>query len=269
MQILVSNDDGIKSPWLWALVKELKQIADVVVSAPDGERSAIGTAVTLRQTLRVNEVVPEVPGVIAYSVDGTPSDAVILALGKLAHGKIDLVVSGINQDLNLGEDTHISGTVGAALQGYLRGFPALAVSMEFRNGQGPVSAARIAALIAKGIVEAPAEPNLFLNVNIPDRPQTEMRGALITRLAHRSHINTVEEGNDGRGKYYCLVRQMTNNAVAEDTDVWAVTHGNISITPIYTSFHRRPPLRTIERICDGLLKELGLMKPQPAKTVSR
>ncbi|MDD4859091.1 MAG: 5'/3'-nucleotidase SurE [Dehalococcoidales bacterium] len=265
MQILVSNDDGIKSPWLWALVKELKTIGNVTVSVPDRERSAVGTAVTLRQTLRVSEVKPEVPGVTAFSVDGMPSDAVILALGKLVPGKIDLVVSGINRGLNLGEDAHISGTVGAALQGYLRGFPALAVSMEFRNGQGPESAARIAALLAKGIAAAPSEPNLFLNVNIPDRPLPEIQGALITRLADRSHINTVEEGHDDKGKYYCLVRQMTNNNVAENTDIWAVTRGNVSITPIYTSFHQRPPMRTIHQICAALTGELGLTRHKPAK----
>ena len=112
MKILVTNDDGIYSDALWALVKELTDIAQVLVVAPDREQSAIGTAVTLRQVLRVKKIEPLVPEVETYSVEGTPSDSVILALGKLAKGELDMVISGINLGLNLGEDVHISGTVG-------------------------------------------------------------------------------------------------------------------------------------------------------------
>ena len=125
MRVLVTNDDGIFAPGLWILVKELKSIARVVVVAPDREQSAIGTAVTLRQPLRVQRVSPLVPGVETYSVEGTPGDSVILALGKLIKSRVDLVISGINQGPNLGDDVLISGTVAAALQGYLRGLPPL------------------------------------------------------------------------------------------------------------------------------------------------
>jgi len=107
MKILVTNDDGILSEGLWTLVRELKNIARVTVVAPDREQSAIGTAVTLRQPLRIQKVKSMVPEVEAYSTDGTPSDSVILALGTLNDDKIDLVVSGINQGSNLGEDVFI------------------------------------------------------------------------------------------------------------------------------------------------------------------
>jgi len=130
MKILVTNDDGILAEELGMLVKELKNIAQIVVVAPDREQSAIGTAVTLHQPLRVQKVRPMVPGVETYSVEGTPADSVILALSRLIKDKVDLVVSGINQGLNLGNDVPISGTVGAALQGYLHGFPAFAISVE-------------------------------------------------------------------------------------------------------------------------------------------
>lgn len=123
MKILVTNDDGISSEGLWTLVKELKNIAQVIVTAPDREQSAIGTAVTLHQPLRVKRVRPMVPEVETYSIEGTPADSVILALSKLIKDRVDLVVSGINQGLNLGNDVPISGTVGSALQGYLHGFP--------------------------------------------------------------------------------------------------------------------------------------------------
>ena len=128
MSILVTNDDGVKAGGLWALAGELQKVAEVVVVAPSREQSAIGTAVTLRQPLSVEKVAPAIAGIETYAVDGTPSDSVILALGRLVKSKVDLVVSGINQGTNLGEDVHISGTVSAALQAYLRGFPVLAVS---------------------------------------------------------------------------------------------------------------------------------------------
>lgn len=112
MRILVTNDDGVFTERLWILVKELRNIAQVAVVAPDRERSAIGTAVTLYQPLRVQKVRPVVPGVETYSVEGTPADSVLLALGKLINKRVDLVVSGINGGLNLGNDVLISGRWG-------------------------------------------------------------------------------------------------------------------------------------------------------------
>src|SRR3972149_5615502 len=141
MHIVVTNDDGIASEPLWALVSELRKAADVTVVAPDGERSAIGTAVTLFQPLHAEKATPPVAGVTAYAVDGSPSDCVILALGLLAPGKVDMVLSGINPNLNLGEDVHISGTVGGALQGYFRGLPAIAISAPPGSRPGLDSAA--------------------------------------------------------------------------------------------------------------------------------
>ena len=126
MRILVSNDDGIYAEGIWVLARHLSQLAAVIVVAPDREQSAVGTAVSLRKPLRVQKILPLYPGIEAYSVEGTPSDSVILALGKIISRRVDLVVSGINQGSNLGEDVLISGTVGAALSAYLRSFPAMA-----------------------------------------------------------------------------------------------------------------------------------------------
>ncbi|OGO43195.1 MAG: 5'/3'-nucleotidase SurE, partial [Chloroflexi bacterium RBG_16_58_8] len=149
MKILVTNDDGISAEGLWVLVRELAKIARVSVVAPDGERSAIGTAVTLFQPLHAEEYQGPVAGVRAYAVDGSPSDCVILALGKLIEEGVDLVVSGINPNLNLGEDVHISGTVGGALQGYFRGLPAIAISAPPGSRPGLDSAAWVAARLAE------------------------------------------------------------------------------------------------------------------------
>jgi len=256
MRILVTNDDGIFAQGLWRLVKELNNIARVVVVAPDREQSAIGTAVTLHQPLRAQKVRPLVPKVETYLVEGTPADSVILALGRLVKDKIDLVVSGINQGLNLGEDVLISGTVGAALQGYLRGLPALAISVDAVNSLHLDNGAKLAALLAKKIDANALPNNIFLNINLPNLPLSKIRGAKITRLATSSHTDTVEERHDGKRKYYWLVRQEVNKATDETTDIWAIEQGNISITPLHTNLLDRPSPPLPDSLCSDLLKEL-------------
>ncbi len=255
MKILVTNDDGILSPGLWVLVKELKNIAQVVVAAPDREQSAIGTAVTLRQPLRVQKVTPLVPNIETYSVEGTPGDSVILALGKLVTN-IDLVISGINNGLNLGEDVLISGTVGAALQGYLRGLSAIAVSTEMGSPHLD-NAAKVAALLAQKIHSNHLPTNVFLNVNLPGLPLTEIEGIKITRLASKSHIDTVDEGHDGKREYYWLVRRKKiKSHVDRETDIGAIERGNISITALSITLPDKLPTSILDNLCSNLLQEL-------------
>ena len=210
MQILVTNDDGILAPGLWALVAELKSIARVVVVAPDREQSASGTAVSLRQPLRVQKISPVVSGVEAYSVECTPCDSVILALGKLIKDDVNLVVSGINQGHTLGDDILISGSVGAALLGYLRGLHALA----------------------------------------------EINGIKIAHPAHKTHIDTVEEGHDGRRKYYWLVRQKQDNNADENTDIQVLENGYISLTALHNTLFRKTIPVIDDILCSELFQEL-------------
>jgi len=256
MKILVTNDDGIFAQGLWALAKELSSVAQVVVVAPDREQSAIGTAVTLRQPLRAQKMRPMVAGVETYSVEGTPADSVILALDKLVEDKIDLVVSGINNGANLGDDVLISGTVGAALQGYLHGLPAIAISVDFGDNLHLDNAAKLAALLVKKIDTDTLPSNLFLNVNLPNLPLAEIRGAKVTRLASESHTDTVEESHDGRRKYYWLIRQRINRDTDKKTDIWAIEQGNISITPLYTSLLNKTSPPIPNNLCSDLLREL-------------
>ena len=258
MKILVTNDDGILAEGLWILVKELKNIAQVVVAAPDRDQSAIGTAVTLSQPLRVQRVRPLVPGVEAYSIEGTPGDSVILALEKLVKNEIALVISGINQGLNLGNDVLISGTVGAALQGYLRGLPALAISMAPTDNLYLDGAAKIASKLAEKIGSNASSSNVFLNVNLPDLPLAKMKGIKVTRLADHSHIDTVEEGHDGKRKYYWLVRRRLDDKTHEDmTDIVAIEQGNISITPLHTYQDNKSSIITGDGFYTEILEELG------------
>ncbi|MFQ5996900.1 MAG: 5'/3'-nucleotidase SurE [Dehalococcoidales bacterium] len=256
MKILVTNDDGIFAEGLWTLVRELSNIAQVTVVAPDREQSAVGTAVTLWQPLRVRKVNPMVPEVETYAVEGTPSDSVMLALGNLVKDKVDLVISGINQGLNLGDDVHISGTVGAALQGYLHGFPSLAISTARGNSLYLDNAAKLAVLLAPKIISSSLPSNLFLNINLPDLPLAEIGRIQITRLANESHINTVEEGHDGKRKYYWLVRQKQNKNTDKKTDIWAIEHGNISITPLSPNLPGKLSASILDNLCSDLFHEL-------------
>jgi len=256
MRILVTNDDGISAQGLWALVRELTRIAQVIVVAPDKEQSAIGTAVTLRRPLQAQKIEPPVPGVEAYSVDGTPSDSVILALTKLAENRADLVISGINQGPNLGDDVLISGTVAAAIQGYLHGFPALAISVDSWDGLHLNGAARLAALLVKKIESNAFPDNIFLNVNLPNLPSAEIKGAKITRLARESHIDTVEEGHDGTQAHYWLIRHRANKDGEGNTDISAINQGIISITPLHTELFQKPAPPIPDSLCSELLQEL-------------
>jgi 5'-nucleotidase len=232
MKILVTNDDGVRS---------------------EGERSAIGTAVTLFQPLHAVEVESQAAGVKAYAIDGTPSDCVILALGNLIKEKVDIVVSGINPNFNVGEDVYISGTVGAALQGYFRGLPAIAVSAPPGSPTGNASAARVAAMLAERM--AGHTPRIFINLNVPDRPLSSVTGLKITRLARSSHINTIEEGDDGHRKQYQMVRSRLTNP-GDNTDIQAVEQGYASITALYASLLEKPPQRLLHHLCHEINHEL-------------
>lgn len=255
VRILVTNDDGILAPGLWALVAALKEIAEVIVVAPDREQSAVGTAITLRQPLRVQQVSP-LPGVETYSVEGTPGDSVILALSKLLSSPVDIVVSGVNRGPNLGDDALISGTVAAALQGYLRDLPAIAISSASLEDVQLKPAARLAALLVQRIQRGDLPGDVFLNVNLPDRPLAGIKGIKLSRLAHKTHIDTVREGHDGRREYYWLVRQKLSATANRDTDIWAIEQGCISLTPLHSLLFQMPPLQFSREMCARLLREL-------------
>lgn len=267
MKILVTNDDGIWAPGLWALVRELKSIAQVAVVAPDREQSATGTSVTLRQPLRVQTIEPLVPGIEAYSVEGTPGDCVILGLEKLVGG-VSMVVSGINHGLNLGEDVLISGTVGAALQGYLRGLPAIAMSSAEAKSPYIDDAARLAALLAERISANHLPTNVFLNVNYPSLSLSDIREVKITRLASKSHIDTVDEGHDGKREYYWLIRRKVVASRDGKTDIGAIEEGNISITALAINLAGRLPPPVLDTLCADLLPGLKNSLPDE-KTAPR
>jgi 5'-nucleotidase len=233
LKILVSNDDGVYADGLWALVKELREIATVTVVAPDRDQSGAGTAVTLRHPLRMIEIKSPLDGVAAYSVEGTPADSVILALKLILKDGADLVVSGINEGPNLGDDVFISGTVGAALQGYFYGIPAIAISMAAFGSLHFEIGARLARLMVKEIVDKGLSQRVLLNVNLPNLPREKLGGIEITRLGEREYADRIEPGHDGKRQYHWIMRGKSEWHSTSGTDIWALEQNKISVTPLF------------------------------------
>ena len=232
LRILVSNDDGIHAAGLWALAKELSELGTVTIVAPDRDQSGVGTSVTLRHPLRLLEVNSLVEGVRAYLVEGTPADSVILALKLALKDMPDLVVSGINEGPNLGDDVFISGTVGAALQGYFYGIPSIAVSVAaFRDINFDV-AARLVRFLTEEVREKKAPARLLLNINVPNLSQENIEGIEVTSLGRREYSDNVEPGHDGKRNYYWVSRGVSEWHMIPGTDTWALKQNRISITTL-------------------------------------
>ena len=256
MRILITNDDGIYATGLWTLVGALKEVGEVLVVAPDREQSAVGSSVTLHQPLRAMEIKPLVKGVKSYCVEGTPADCVILALGNLIDSEIDLVVSGINEGANLGDDVLISGTVGAALQGYLKGIPSIALSVTSLENVHFDVAARLAGVLARRIEKEALPREILLNVNLPNLPRDQIQGIEVTKLGRRSYGDAIKEGYDGKRKYYWIVRGKPEWQPEEGTDIWAVLKDRISITPLHSDLTSLEVLSLIEELSPNILQDL-------------
>ncbi|XUX01380.1 MAG: 5'/3'-nucleotidase SurE [Dehalogenimonas sp.] len=256
MKILLSNDDGIHSAGLWILANHLNQVGSVTIVAPDREQSATGTSVTLRHPLRISKVASQLDGVECWATEGLPGDAVILGLEHVLEKPVDLVVSGINNGPNVGDDVLISGTVGAALQAYLRNVPAIAIStfnIESTNHETP---ARLAAIIAADIASSRLTGDVFLNVNTPDIPLDRIKGVRLCHLAHKTHIDTVKEGHDGRREFYWLVRRKLDFEAEAGTDIKTIEQDCISVTELHTNLFRKPPIAALETLCNKWFRTL-------------
>ncbi len=253
MKILVTNDDGIYAPGLWAAVEALSGMAEVVVVAPDREQSGGGTEVAVKEGIRAGEIVPTVEGTKAVAVEGTTADAVILALETLV-GDVDLVVAGINSGANLGADVLISGTVGAALQGFNRGIQSIAISVASLRNVRFDSAATVLAALAEQMAEGAVPGTVLLNVNVPPVAREDVKGVDVTRLAGRRYADTVKLGDDGKRPYYWITRTRPAWDVEEGTDVWSVRHRRVSVTPLDADITAEAALPDIQ----GLI---GLVQP--------
>ena len=256
MKILITNDDGVYATGLWTLTGALKEVGEVVVVAPDREQSAVGSSVTLHRPLRAREMKPLVKGAKSYCVEGTPADCVILALGNLIDSEIDLVVSGINEGSNLGDDVLISGTVGAALQGYLKGIPSMAISVTALENVHFDAAARLAVVLARIIAKGALPRGILLNINLPNLPLDQIQGLDVTKLGRRSYGDAIKEGHDGKRKYYWIVRGKPEWQPEEGTDIWALLKDRISITPLQSDLTSLEVLSLVKGLSTVILQDL-------------
>jgi len=228
--LLVSNDDGIHSLGLEALVEALADAGEVVVVAPDREQSACSHALTLHRPLRIDQVQPR-----RFMVDGTPTDCVNLAINGILTRRPTLLVSGINKGANLGDDVTYSGTVSAAMEGTLLGIPSIAVSLIGRSDWDFEAAAAFARRLAGWVLTHGLPPDTLLNVNVPQRPDGESPlGVRVTRMGRRRYGDAIVEKIDPRGrKYYWIGGEELDFVEEEGTDFHATKDGYISVTPIH------------------------------------
>ena len=227
MKILISNDDGYLAPGIIALAEVLAPIAEIVVVAPDSNRSGSSNSLTLDRPLSVYRAANGF-----YFVNGTPSDCVHVALTGVLSFKPDLVVSGINQGQNMGEDTLYSGTVAAATEGYLFGIPAIAFSQVEKGWVNLDAAARIARELVERRFDALQKPYL-LNVNIPNLPYAALNKVVATRLGKRHESEAVIKTQDPHGReIFWIGAAGAARDAGEGTDFHAISIGCISVTPL-------------------------------------
>jgi 5'-nucleotidase len=234
--ILVTNDDGVLAPGLFALTQEMRKLGKVSVLAPDRNWSGGGHVKTLDRALRVREV-RLADGTQAFASDGAPSDCVALATLGYFKDPIDFVVSGINAGANLGHDVTYSGTVTAAMEAVIAGVPGIAVSLETMDGHlgeldyGP--AARAATKVVRQVIETGLSHEILLNVNVPFLPDDKIRGIALTRQGLRVYHSRLDERIDPRNKsYYWIGGDAPTGVPERGTDVGALAEGFVSVTPL-------------------------------------
>jgi 5'-nucleotidase len=268
LKILLTNDDGIHAPGLWAAARSLSAVGEVAVVAPDREQSGVGASMTLHAPLFAHQVpaeqyllqyspgddtpprsadaVPEPMGdllldlpypIHAWAVQGTPADSCILALEHLVNPKPDLVVSGINRGSNMGWDVIVSGTVGAALQGFVRGYPTIAISVGSVQSPRYGLSAQVVAALARAIKDAPpVSPPYFLNVNVPNEQVDKIAGIRITRLGGRAYGESVRTEDSFGHRRYWISRNRPILSGGDGTDITAHKDNYITITPMGLAF---------------------------------
>jgi 5'-nucleotidase len=241
VRILVSNDDGYQSPGIEALCEALSAVAEITVVAPSRDRSATSNSITVHRALTIERAANGF-----YFVDGKPADCVHVAVTGMLGFRPDLVVSGINNGSNLGDDTIYSGTVAAAMEGFLLGIPAIALSMTHKPAKHFATGARVARELVERVKTSPQAVPWLLNVNIPDVAFSDIRGMRTVRLGKRHQAEPVEKvmSTDGREQW----RIGGVGAAADagpDTDFGAIAEGFVSVTPLSVDLTQYSQLRAV------------------------
>jgi 5'-nucleotidase len=249
VKILLSNDDGYRAEGLTALAAAIRPLGAVTIVAPDRNRSGASNSLTLDVPVRAARFDAD-----AYYVNGTPTDCVHLAISGLFDFEHDIVLSGVNDGANLGDDTLYSGTVAAAVEGRFLGLPAIAVSLCVEPGspRNFASAARVAAQLVRRMAEermqGPEAGPLILNVNVPDLPEGELRGIKVTRLGSRHRSKAIVKAKDPRGRnVYWVGNSGAGQDAGPGTDFHAVSQGYASITPLQIDLTRHSALPDLNK----------------------
>ncbi|MDO4904441.1 MAG: 5'/3'-nucleotidase SurE [Lautropia sp.] len=228
MRILISNDDGYFAPGIETLAAALAGLGEIIVYAPERDRSGASNSLTLSRPLTVRQAANGF-----HFVDGTPTDCVHVAVTGMMDSPPDLVVSGINDGANMGDDTIYSGTVAAATEGYLLGLPSIAFSLTTKGHQHLDSAARVARDVVVRYLTDPWPQPMLLNVNIPSLPYDELKGYEVTRLGRRHHTEPVIPAQNPRGEtVYWIGKAGPEADKGPGTDFHATAAGRVSISPL-------------------------------------
>lgn len=243
MLFLITNDDGHQALGLQVLAEIVAELGRVVIVAPETEQSACSHAITLHRPLRINSFAPD-----CYAVDGTTSDCVLLASQKLLPRRPDMVFSGINHGLNLGDDVTYSGTVAGAFEGVLLGVPTVAISSGDTARIEDKSSQELLSRLIGSLLEDPWPKDVLLNINLP--PSTvPLQGVRITKLGRRHYAESVIEKTDPRGKVYYWIGGINPHWVEdEDSDFHVVANGYISVTPLHLDLTHYPSLDGFKRL---------------------
>jgi 5'-nucleotidase len=250
VKILVSNDDGYRAEGIHRLRAALATLAEVTVVAPDRNRSGASNSLTLDVPLRVFEAEPGV-----YFVPGTPTDCVHLAISGLFDFEHDMVVSGINDGANLGDDVLYSGTVAAAVEGRFLGLPTIAVSLCTSGAAGGhfETGAEVARLLVTHLLKSPLQRALILNVNVPDVPFAQLKGFRASRLGYRHRSAAVMKAQDPRGRaVYWVGPAGAEQDAGPGTDFDTIAQGFVSVTPLQLDLTRHAALPEVTDWLAGL-----------------
>lgn len=245
--VLLTNDDGIFAPGLYELYLAIREIADVAVVAPQSERSAVGHAITITDPLRVMRF--EKNGeFFGHAVSGTPADAVKLAYYAILDRTPDAVISGINLGSNTGINVIYSGTVSAATEANILGMPSFAISLATFTKPNFKTAAKFAQKLLPKLLDKPLPDRTFLNVNVPNVPEEQIRGVLITRQGRANYDDNFDERRDPRNRiYYWLTGSKVHCETTLEVDDGAIAENYISVTPIHyelTNFAAIPEIKS-------------------------
>ena len=242
MKILLSNDDGYFAPGLNILAEHIAKIAEITVVAPERNRSGASNSLTLDRPLSVKKATNGF-----FYVNGTPTDCVHIALTGLMDTMPDMVISGINDGANMGDDTIYSGTVAAATEGYLLGIPSIAISMSQHNSTNFETAARVAVELVEHFIKNGFKSTTLLNVNVPDIPYDELKGRVVTRLGKRHKAEPVIQLKTPRNEtVYWVGPAGQPNDGGEGTDFYAIAHNQVSISPIQVDLTKHTQLTEIK-----------------------